>query len=212
MRRPSLFRCVLFRCACLLFAFALLPSRAAFASEPPPSLIPLPAQLQLQPGSFTVDAHTPLVLASRDAATRQTAQYLVDLLARTRGLKLSIAGQAGGAPAIVLRRDPQAAVAQVGGYSLNVTPRGIEVTARVKLKIVGELVRQLRGRRAIDARVVVEVDRIEFSGTVRGEPYQFIRVEDGVIDDEAEVALVEPGNLQPGLRIEYRRWPSLRIR
>jgi hexosaminidase len=131
MRRPSLFPGILLRCACLLFALVLLPSRAAFAAgTPPPSLIPLPAQLQMQPGRFSVDAHTPLVLASHDASTRQSAQYLVDLLARTRGLKLAIASDARGVPAIVLRRDPQAAVAQAGGYALNVTPDGIEVAAR----------------------------------------------------------------------------------
>jgi hexosaminidase len=128
---PMMGRPFLSRCACLLLAFALLSSRAALAADTAtPSLIPLPAQLQLQPGHFTVDAHTPLELASHDAATRQTAQYLIDLLARTRGLQISIAGQHGGAAAIVLRRDPQAPVAQAGGYALEVTPKGIEVTAR----------------------------------------------------------------------------------
>ena len=40
---------------CLLFALALMPLRAICAHAPtPPSLIPLPAQLQAQPGSFTV--------------------------------------------------------------------------------------------------------------------------------------------------------------
>ncbi|SEJ25565.1 beta-N-acetylhexosaminidase [Frateuria terrea] len=136
MRRPSLSRGALIRramhrAACLWFAFVLLPPCAAFATEPaPPSLIPLPAQLKLQPGRFTVDARTPLVLASHDAATRQTGQYLVDLLARTRGLKLAVAGEAGNAPAIRLRRDPQAAVVHAGGYTLSVTPQGIDVAAR----------------------------------------------------------------------------------
>ncbi|WP_426661801.1 beta-N-acetylhexosaminidase [Rhodanobacter aciditrophus] len=121
---------LLSRCGCLLLALALLPPAAARAAgAPPPSLIPQPAQLRLQHGSFTVDAHTPVVLASDDAATRQTADYLVGLVARTRGLHLRVAAGTH-AHAIELRRDPQAPVAQAEGYALDVTPDGIRVTAR----------------------------------------------------------------------------------
>ena len=75
MRRPSLFRCVPFRCACLLLAFALLPSRAAFAAEPAPSLIPLPAQLQLQPGSFTVGcAGSPMYDVNSETTIKGTVE------------------------------------------------------------------------------------------------------------------------------------------
>ncbi|MBP1474809.1 family 20 glycosylhydrolase [Frateuria sp. MAH-13] len=120
-----------FRCACLLFAISLLPPGAAFAEAARlPSLIPLPAQLQWQPGRFTVDARTPLVLGSDDAGTRQSAQYLIELLARTRGLHLSVAARGQGGPAIVLRRDPRAAVTQAEGYALTVSSAGIEVAAR----------------------------------------------------------------------------------
>jgi hexosaminidase len=102
-------RSMLSACACLLLALAVLPLRATLASEAtPPSLIPLPAQFQLQPGRFTVDADTPIVLADHDAATKQTAAYLIDLLARTRGLRLRVAEGGKAARAIVLQRDPQA--------------------------------------------------------------------------------------------------------
>ncbi|HKR75271.1 MAG TPA: family 20 glycosylhydrolase [Rhodanobacter sp.] len=122
---------LLSRCACLLLALALPPAHAARTYDAtPPSLIPLPAQLELQHGGFTVDAHTPVVLASRDAATKQTADYLIDLLARTRGLKLHLAADGKAAHAIVLQRDPQAPVAQAEGYALAVTPEGIRVIAR----------------------------------------------------------------------------------
>lgn len=118
-------------CACLLLALAVLPLRATFASEAtPPSLIPLPAQLQSQPGRFTVDAGTPVVLADHDAATKQTAAYLIDLLARTRGLHLRVADAGKTARAIVLQRDPQAPVDQAEGYMLTVTPQGIRIAAR----------------------------------------------------------------------------------
>ena len=117
--------------ACLLFAFAALPLHATLADDAAtPSLIPLPAQLQLQHGGFAVDANTPVVLASNDAATRQTADYLIDLVGRTRGLHLHLASSDKAAHAIVLQRDPQAPVAQAGGYALTVTPQGIRITAR----------------------------------------------------------------------------------
>jgi hexosaminidase len=95
-----------------------------------PSLIPLPAQLTLQHGGFTVDANTPVQLASSDAATKQTAEYLIDLVGRTRGLHLHLAGSDKAMHAIVLQRDPQAPVAQAEGYALDVTPQGIRITAR----------------------------------------------------------------------------------
>ncbi len=124
-------RSILSACACLLFAFAVWPPRAALASEAtPPSLIPLPAQLQSQSGHFTVDAGTPIVLADHDAATKQTAAYLTDLLARTRGLHLRVADGGKTARAIVLQRDPQASVARAEGYMLTVTPQGIRIAAR----------------------------------------------------------------------------------
>jgi len=117
--------------ACLLFALTILPLHATLANEvPAPSLIPLPAQLALQHGSFTVDTRTPIVLASHDAATKRTADYLIDLVARTRGLQLRLATDGNAAHAIVLQRDPQAPVAQAEGYALAVTPQGIRVTAR----------------------------------------------------------------------------------
>ncbi|WP_414655859.1 beta-N-acetylhexosaminidase [Frateuria sp.] len=126
MRHPFLSRC-----ACVLLGFALLPAGAASAGGPsPPPLIPFPAQVRLQPGGFRVDVHTPLVLASPEPATRQTAQYLRSLLARTRGLELSIARARSAPRAIVLRRDPRTPVTQAGGYALTATPEGIEVAAR----------------------------------------------------------------------------------
>ncbi|HEX7732981.1 MAG TPA: family 20 glycosylhydrolase [Rhodanobacter sp.] len=124
-------RTFLSSCACLLLALALLPSPAAHAGDAAtPALIPLPAQLSLQHGGFTVDARTPVVLAGHDPATKQTADYLIDLVARTRGLHLLIAGDGEAAPAIVLQRDPQAPVAQAEGYALDVTPQGIRIAAR----------------------------------------------------------------------------------
>jgi len=118
-------------CASLLLALVLLASPAARAGDTAtPSLIPLPAQLALQHGSFAVDAGTPVVPGDRSAATRQTADYLIDLVARTRGLRLSLGADGKASHAIVLERDPQAPVSQAEGYALDVTPQGIRISAR----------------------------------------------------------------------------------
>ena len=123
-------RSILSRPACLLLALALLPIRAALAGATQPALIPMPARLELQQGAFNVDAHTPIVLADHEPATRQTADYLIDLLARTRGLHLKIGQDGQATPAIVLQRDPRAPVSEAEGYALSVTPQGIRIQAR----------------------------------------------------------------------------------
>ena len=71
-------------CACLLLG--MLPPLHAAATVAPPRLIPQPAQMTVSKGSFRVDARTSLVVIGDAAATRRTADYLNDLLARTRGL------------------------------------------------------------------------------------------------------------------------------
>jgi hexosaminidase len=115
-------------CACLLLG--VLPSLRAAPAVAPPALIPQPAQVTMAEGGFRVDARTPLVVIDHAAATRRTAGYLADLLARTRGLRLRVTSSEVESPAIVLQRDPQAPVAQAGGYALDVTSRGIRIRAR----------------------------------------------------------------------------------
>jgi len=114
----------------LLATALLLLGGVAMATPAAPSLIPRPAHLAVADGHLTVDAGTPVVSDAHDAATRRSTQYLVDLLARTRGLRLHLADSAGATPAIVLARDPHAPVAQAEGYALSVTPQGIRVVAR----------------------------------------------------------------------------------
>src|SRR5690348_3984110 len=100
----------------------------AHAAVPP--LLPMPAHIQVASGTFPVDDATAIVVPAHDAATRQTAQYLADLLARTRGLHLKV--KVGAAPrgAIVLSREAGAPVAHAEGYALTVTPQGIHIAAR----------------------------------------------------------------------------------
>ena len=102
----------------------------AWATTAPTSLIPLPAQLDQADGSFQVDEKTPIVVADHDAPTRHTADYLADLIGRTRGLHLHVTQGVATTNAIVLQRDPHAPIADSEGYSLDVTPQGIRITAR----------------------------------------------------------------------------------
>ncbi|GAB2538987.1 beta-N-acetylhexosaminidase [Rhodanobacter koreensis] len=120
-------------CGYLLVAATLVsrPACAAHAAETAPySLIPLPARIDAGAGRFTVDAHTPIVVADHSGSTRHAADYLAELLARTRDLRLSVHRGDVVAHAIVLRLDPHAPVADREGYALDVTPQGIEISAR----------------------------------------------------------------------------------
>ncbi|HUA81869.1 MAG TPA: family 20 glycosylhydrolase [Dyella sp.] len=93
-------------------------------------LIPLPAQLTTADGSYKVQDKTVIVVPPHDKAAHDAAQYLSDLLARTRGLHLSVKEGAATSDAIVLEHNPKAAVAQAEGYTLDVTTQGIRIQAR----------------------------------------------------------------------------------
>ncbi|WP_108472175.1 beta-N-acetylhexosaminidase [Rhodanobacter thiooxydans] len=110
-------------------AMAMGLAGLAHADAPIP-LLPLPAQLRVDAGHFTVDAHTPIVLADDAASTRRTGAWLADLIARTRGLHLPLKHGAATAHAIVLQLDPAAPATNREGYALDVTPAGMRISAR----------------------------------------------------------------------------------
>jgi len=88
-----------------------------------PSLIPLPVTTERVAGSFTLDPTAGVgCSAPNDAACRWTADYLSDLLRRTRGLML----KKDSSPSILLRRDPSM---RGEAYRLKVQPSGIEISA-----------------------------------------------------------------------------------
>ncbi|HET7932044.1 MAG TPA: family 20 glycosylhydrolase, partial [Rhodanobacteraceae bacterium] len=109
---------------------ATVISDPAPAVQPP--LVPLPARITLQSGSFTVTAQTPVLANSGDAATRFTVEHFISTLARTSALHLRSAAAintpARGAIEFVL--DPGAPVAQREGYAIDVSAAGIRVVAR----------------------------------------------------------------------------------
>lgn len=208
-------------CACLLLAGVLLPSPAV-AADPPLSLIPLPAEVRLQEGRFAVDARTPIVPGSEDGATRQTAAYLADLLARTRGLRLTVTRSRGHARAIVLRRDPDAAVAQAGGYTLAVTPQGVEVAARDDEGLfhgavtLYQLMTSRAGRGAVElpALAIADWPRFGWRGLMLDSVrhFQSVAEVERLIDQMAQHKLnVLHWHLtdDQGWRIQIKRYPAL---
>jgi hexosaminidase len=101
---------------------------STLAQAKPVSLIPMPAQLQRAQGAFQAGDGTVIVVPAHDEAARQSAQYVVDLLARTRGLHLSVTEGNAALHAIVFARDPQLTHAE--GYTLDVGTQGIRISAR----------------------------------------------------------------------------------
>ncbi|GLQ48850.1 beta-N-acetylhexosaminidase [Dyella flava] len=112
-----------------LASFLLCLVLCGIAQASPVSLIPMPAQVKLAQGSFKVDGGTLVVIPAHDAATRQSAEYLVDLLGRTRGLHLKITEGDAADNAIVFRRDPVAKAEHAEAYALDVSAHGIRVDA-----------------------------------------------------------------------------------
>ncbi|MGX5729292.1 family 20 glycosylhydrolase [Pseudoxanthomonas beigongshangi] len=95
------------------------------ATSPSIALIPAPARLQANEGSFLLDAGTPL--HAEGEAARRVAGRFADFLAAARGARLALSGPGEGG--IVFALDPAATASSPEGYRLDVTPAGIRVTA-----------------------------------------------------------------------------------
>jgi hexosaminidase len=78
----------MWRGALCLVALAWLTTGTAFADSPSP-LIPLPAEMAPGQGTFTVAGGTVVRVPAGDAEAAGAARYLVEKIARTRGLRLS---------------------------------------------------------------------------------------------------------------------------
>jgi len=91
-----------------------------------PPVIPAPLSATAGTGSFRLDGTTLLVAPAGDAEATAAARHLADLLVRTRGLDLTVAGEGGDpAQAVVFRRG----AAEADGYTLEIGPQGAVVTA-----------------------------------------------------------------------------------
>jgi len=101
----------------------------SLAQAATPSLIPRPAELRPNSGSFNVDGGTSIVVPAHDASTHNTAQYLADLIERTRGFHLAVTEAKGTNRAVVFQRTPKNNANRAEGYTLDVTPQGIRIEA-----------------------------------------------------------------------------------
>jgi hexosaminidase len=106
-----------------------LPAHASPTDPGDASIIPLPNHVIVSGGSFRFDDQTPVYVPAHDAEARSAAVYLQDVLVRSQHPAPTIVDgvQRGeGVPAITFRRraglGPEA-------YRLDVTPRGITVSA-----------------------------------------------------------------------------------
>ena len=116
----------------------LLSSTTIFAASP--ALIPLPQQMQLQSGTFTIclpqlipgaafPASTKLLV---DNASRETAEYLAMTLFKSTGYRFEIATNSGIAPVpqtILLTTNSALATLGAEGYELTVATNSIVIRA-----------------------------------------------------------------------------------
>src|SRR5579863_3081493 len=111
----------------VMLVFLALPVSAA--GEAPLALIPMPAEVLRQPGSFTLRDGASLGVESDDPEALAIAHYLAGLVQRTRGLHLRpvTSGQA----AVSFRLAPQDPdLAGDEAYRLEVDDHGIRIEAR----------------------------------------------------------------------------------
>ncbi|TGX56281.1 beta-hexosaminidase [Sphingomonas gei] len=90
-----------------------------------PKLLPLPAELHGESGSFALGARTALLVPAGDPGARVAAERFAALIAETRGLKLAI-GSRERAGSI---RFVRAATGKAESYRLEVMPGGAVITA-----------------------------------------------------------------------------------
>ena len=203
------------RLAVLLFCVAL----CGLAQATPVSLIPLPAQLQPAQGSFKVDDGMSIVVPAHDKAARDSAQYLVDVLARTRGLHLKIQEGDAAPHAIVFQRE---AGTHAEGYTLAVTPQGIRVAAHDDAGLFYGAVTLYQlltpdaqhGAVQVPALHIVDWPRFAWRGLMLDSARHFQSVDDvkALLDQMAQHKLnVLHWHLtdDQGWRIEIKRYPEL---
>ena len=130
------------RGALLVVALALLATGRCFADTPDP-LIPLPAEIAPGQGMFVVGSGAEVRVPAGDAEAARAARYLVEKVARTRGVTLALGtgvdlgGRArsgaeappvsgAGTPSIAFRRESGM---PAEGYRLDVAPGGTVISA-----------------------------------------------------------------------------------
>lgn len=113
----------------LLLAIGPFGAMAATGTPSDPMLIPAPASMQLNDGSFVVDSATQVM--ALDPQARAAAQQFAGFVANSHGLKLKVHDATGANKgAIHFRIDPQATGTAPESYTLEVDPLRAIVSAR----------------------------------------------------------------------------------
>lgn len=92
-----------------------------------PAIIPNPAVLSLQQGQFRLAADTPIVVPAGDREARRAADFLRDLVERTRGLRLTVVNGAARDGAINFVRQRKG-LAGEGAYRLDASAARVTVS------------------------------------------------------------------------------------
>ena len=121
MREPA-------RVAVFLAAVAIAGAPAA-AAAPSLAVIPYPAQVVEGAGSFTVTSATPIRVTDQPQVAR-IGQYFDGLLRSSGAPGLQLRGRQGGASGAISFRLDARADARPESYQIQVSPRGIQVSAR----------------------------------------------------------------------------------
>ena len=113
-------------------AFVPLLALGCAAQAATPSIIPLPASMTVEKGSYAISGAAVIHVKPGDRAAADAAHYLADLLVRTRGLSLPVVGDASATSRgdIVIRSDAAAGVPQAEGYVLDVDAQGMSIRSR----------------------------------------------------------------------------------
>ena len=206
--------------ASLLLAAACLSATLAHAdtSATPLPLIPQPAQLQRQAGSFVVNAKVPIVVAGNDQGARQVADYLSAELTAAGGPTLDVRTGETTASAIVFRRLQKPPLGKADGYVLDVSPNGIRIEAADDAGLFYGAVTlwQLLGDKAgsVPAVHIEDAPRFAWRGLMLDSARHFQTPDEirGLID---QMALHKLNVLHwhltddQGWRIEIKRYPQL---
>ncbi|MDR3525920.1 MAG: family 20 glycosylhydrolase, partial [Rhizomicrobium sp.] len=204
----------------LLAATVVSWSLCLAAGATTPSLIPLPAHLQMGEGVFALSPQTSLRCADpNDRACAQTVKYLAALLQRDPGLVLQSDNDAGAA-AIVLRRTKELAGE---AYHLQVAPSGIEIEAgsdaglfygAITLWQLSSQQPASSGRRQITALDIADAPRFFWRGVMLDSVRHFQKP-DAIKELLDAMALHKLNVLQwhltddQGWRIEIKKYPRL---
>lgn len=104
--------------------------KQAAVTAPVVSIIPAPSAMTVNTGVFTVTADTPVVFTAGSGG-EPVANYFIALLQRTRGLAMAATPQdRSSANNAISFRLPAGEAAADEGYSLDISPHGIVVSAR----------------------------------------------------------------------------------